>query len=801
MKLGRVYVWIPDPAHSLHGRISEAVVPLPHLDSEGEGRGRLWGRYLRVRNAGFAYQQDPITGKLRPFPLGDAQPNELGDFLYEPRRGGCRIDRGQLNPCQARYVSAAHFGEVNSYFHLDRIGAYVDELLRELGASSLPRVIALVNAHDGITEAETDREGLRHSPFQGGHYRLASRKYDLTEPGPVSPEGEIHLGPGRQLVRAGALAELVERTGRAYRAIASHNAGILYHEYGHHIARHTADFRANAWRSPANQSNRKSAIEEGTCDYWAATMLGTPHIWAWHHRHDGEVVHPRSLSSRKTMADFDPQPKADPHLNGTIWGALLWELRLRLAADARESARHMDRLLLQTLLLLGRKTGDAVPPTVASVRSARKSFLAGLEALLQADELLHARTYRDLILTTFAARGISLDAAALPVGPVPPPQVAHRLSPSRAELMQSSRRLRAMLKHVAPEEVPENDELHNAASLEAYLHALNEPPPSLAVVGDIMLGGRARKPMVEFGLDYPLRAVRPMLQRAPIGLGNLEGPLAREARRQKRKFAYRVNPQTAQALAEAGINVVTLANNHLLDCGREGVLETLEALAQAGVTAIGAGLNQAAAHRAAILTAGGYRVGLLGYYWNKRTAARARLPGSAMDSPEALARDITALKHQVDRVVVTFHWGVPYVREASLEVRAQARLAVDCGADLVVGHHPHLIQAFEVYRSRPVFFSVGNFAFGSGNSRGESLLLAVRFEAQNTVVQVYPVYVKNRDPRVNYQPKVLRGHAAQRVLLRLMEISGSDASFMSIAKDRGSLLLPRTSGSTAQPDA
>src|SRR5262249_40179088 len=190
-------------------------------------------------------------------------------------------------------------------------------------------------------------------------------------------------------------------------------------------------------------------------------------------------------------------------------------------------------------------------------------------------------------------------------------------------------------------------------------------------------------------------------------------PLAREAEKQERNHAYRVKPRLAKAMAKAGINVVTLANNHLLDCGREGVLETLQVLAEAGVAAIGAGTPKPAAHAPAILKTGSLRVGLLGYYWNRRTAARGPWPGSAMDPREDLAADIRALKERVDRVVATFHWGVPYVRQPSEADRAKARFAVDCGADIVIGHHPHIVQPFEIYRGHPIFYSVGNFTFGS----------------------------------------------------------------------------------------
>jgi poly-gamma-glutamate capsule biosynthesis protein CapA/YwtB (metallophosphatase superfamily) len=310
-----------------------------------------------------------------------------------------------------------------------------------------------------------------------------------------------------------------------------------------------------------------------------------------------------------------------------------------------------------------------------------------------------------------------------------------------------------------------------------------------------MLGGRAKKAVTEFGPDYPFDAVLPLLRRAPIVLGNLEGPIAEKARKQQRNFSYRVEVGLAGSLSRAGINVVTLANNHLMDCGRSGVLETLDVLSHANVLALGAGTNERAAHAPVIRQAGGMRIGLLGYYWNRRTAATVDQPGSAMDPPEGLEADIRGLREHADRIVVTFHWGVPYEREPSSEDRAKAHFAVDCGADAVVGHHPHIVQPFEIYRGCPIFYSVGNFAFGSGNSRAEGLLVGLRFEDYKTVVNVYPLYVKNRDPRVNYQPKVLAGKAAERVLTELMKISSDSAKFMKLKNGRGDIELFRTGGS------
>jgi hypothetical protein len=107
-----------------------------------------------------------------------------------------------------------------------------------------------------------------------------------------------------------------------------------------------------------------------------------------------------------------------------------------------------------------------------------------------------------------------------------------------------------------------------------------------------------------------------------------------------------------------------------------------------------------------------------------------------------------------------------------------------------VGHHPHIIQPFEIYRGCPIFYSIGNFAFGSGNSRAEGLMLGFRFEDARTLVNVYPLYVKNRDPRVNYQPKLLRGNAAEQTLRRLIKISARSEGRLKIEGGRGHLDLP-----------
>jgi hypothetical protein len=326
-----------------------------------------------------------------------------------PGRGGGRIDKVRIAEpdFRWRYIQASRFGEVNTYFHVDRIAAYIHDLLGELASAPLPRVTVIVTAHHAATEQGGIRDGLRRCnhwlPFQGGHYRLPSRRYEMPEHNPISPTGEIHLGPGRQLLEHGALVEVAD--GR-YRANASHNAGIIYHEYGHHITRHAADFRANNLRPSDQQNNRKTAMDEGTCDYWAATMLDTPHIWILHHRHDDHEIHVRSLTSRKTMADYDTGPRADAHANGTIWGAALWDLRTQMSATKPDGIRKTDILVLKALLLMGKLTPRWQETSVTSVRLARKNFDVGLASLLLADEQLNQSQNQTTILEIFSRRGI-----------------------------------------------------------------------------------------------------------------------------------------------------------------------------------------------------------------------------------------------------------------------------------------------------------------------------------------------------------------------------------------------------------
>ncbi|CAN5468466.1 CapA family protein [soil metagenome] len=317
-----------------------------------------------------------------------------------------------------------------------------------------------------------------------------------------------------------------------------------------------------------------------------------------------------------------------------------------------------------------------------------------------------------------------------------------------------------------PREIPDDSDILTPGQIEC---AIDGPGPALLIGGDVMLGSRAKRNLEAQGSDYAFRAILPLLKASKVVCVNLEGPFARVAAKQVRNHSYRVHPKHARTLRRANISLVALANNHLLDCGREGVTETLETLRDRQVSWIGGGANESQAYCPFLMEEGGLKIAVLNYYWNRRTAARKRLPGSARATEDHLRRDIPMAKANANRVVVIFHSGVPYVLEPSDEDRAFAQLAVECGADAVVCHHPHVIRPLEIYAGIPIFYSIGNLAFGSGNSKAQGMLVGLDFTQDQTTATIYPLYVKNRDVRVDYQPKLITGDAAEYIKSQLGE--------------------------------
>ncbi len=243
---------------------------------------------------------------------------------------------------------------------------------------------------------------------------------------------------------------------------------------------------------------------------------------------------------------------------------------------------------------------------------------------------------------------------------------------------------------------------------------------TLALTGDVMLG-RLVAPLLETeGPRFPWGDVLPLLRDADLTIVNLECVIARGGRpwlRWPKVFHFRAGPAALDALAEAGIDLVTLANNHVLDYEEEALLEMLGHLAVRGIAYAGAGRDRAEAERPALLVAKGLRVGVLAFTDNEPGwAATERSPGInylpvTTDEGEfaRVRRGIADLRSRgADIVIFTNHWGPNMRLRPSDGFRRFAHAVIDAGADVYVGHSAHVLQGVELYAGRPIFYDLGD---------------------------------------------------------------------------------------------
>lgn len=251
-------------------------------------------------------------------------------------------------------------------------------------------------------------------------------------------------------------------------------------------------------------------------------------------------------------------------------------------------------------------------------------------------------------------------------------------------------------------------------------------------------------------------AVLRLLREGDIAFANLETPLTTRGVAQEKLSVLRGDPSLADDLLAAGVDIVTLANNHLLDYGPEGLLDTLAALDARGIPHVGAGPTLEDARAPRMLEGPGGSIGFLGFASTlpQGFAAGPLRPGVApirattafvvegytlLEQPgtappiatfplemdlEATVESVRALRRQVDFLVVTGHWGVVGQDAVMDYQRAIAHALIDAGADLIVGHHPHRLHGVEFYAGKPIFYSIGNFVFEAPPAGGGSPYLS-----------------------------------------------------------------------------
>jgi poly-gamma-glutamate capsule biosynthesis protein CapA/YwtB (metallophosphatase superfamily) len=268
---------------------------------------------------------------------------------------------------------------------------------------------------------------------------------------------------------------------------------------------------------------------------------------------------------------------------------------------------------------------------------------------------------------------------------------------------------------------------------------------TLLFVGDIMLDRGVEwhaKQHNDWG--WPFRSIAHVLQDADLVFGNLESVISNKGTKQGSIYSFRANPKTLGALKFAGFDIVSVANNHSFDYGADALLDSIQRLAQAGITSAGAGNNQTEARAPALKTIQGTTIAILAYsaVGSPLWQASQFTPGIAwMDASLLLelAKDIRAAQKKSDITIVSFHFGQEYQATPTPLQQLLSKAAIDAGADLVVGHHSHVVQPLERYKNGWIAYGLGNFVFDQAFSKEtmEGMLLEVQVK-QKRITSVLP---------------------------------------------------------------
>jgi len=239
---------------------------------------------------------------------------------------------------------------------------------------------------------------------------------------------------------------------------------------------------------------------------------------------------------------------------------------------------------------------------------------------------------------------------------------------------------------------------------------------TLIAVGDIMLGRTVEEKIHKYqDYTYPFQETYQVTTTGDVVFGNLEAPLIDGPTVPAYNMVFRTDPQVTEGLTLGGFNVLSLANNHMKNYGDEGINKTIEQLETSDIKHVGAGSNAAGAREPAIVEVDEIKFGFLAYTDSSFTPASYEATDHRSGSPfmdiEQLIGDINTLKEKIDVIVVSMHAGNEYAPKPTQKQIDFAHAAIDNGAALVIGHHPHVLQPMEQYNDGYIIYSLGNFIF------------------------------------------------------------------------------------------
>jgi poly-gamma-glutamate synthesis protein (capsule biosynthesis protein) len=261
-----------------------------------------------------------------------------------------------------------------------------------------------------------------------------------------------------------------------------------------------------------------------------------------------------------------------------------------------------------------------------------------------------------------------------------------------------------------------------------------EVPVTLAFTGDVMFGRTVNSHMLDTAAHdpYPFTYTADFLRGFDLTIGNLECVVSRLGEAVPKLYTFRGDPRAYDLLLNAGFDLVSMANNHSGDYGKDAFVDELITLPIRGITPIGGGHNKQQAHTPVFKTVHGTTIAFLAYdeIEPPSFAATDTTPGHAWLDEADLRQDIARARPQADFVIAFVHWGIEYFTDLTAHQRQLAQVAIDSGADLVVGAHPHVIEPYEFYKGKLIVYSLGNFVFDNMYEevvrRGNILTLTVQ---------------------------------------------------------------------------
>ncbi len=289
-----------------------------------------------------------------------------------------------------------------------------------------------------------------------------------------------------------------------------------------------------------------------------------------------------------------------------------------------------------------------------------------------------------------------------------------------------------------------------------------------------MLGSWAEQVIEKEGVSYPSERVRPLLSKADIVFANLEAPFGTDGEPFPKRFAFRVKPDLVKVLSTAGINLVSLANNHIMDFGRKSLLKTMSVLDEAQIRHAGAATDRQKACAPLFFQEKGKKIAFFSYsltfpqeFW-----ATDSTGGTCFPAAEHVFKDISRARQVADYVIVSCHWGAELMTAPKEYQVKLAHQFIDKGVDLIIGHHPHVVQGIEIYHGKPIVYSLGNFIFGSysENVRQSMLVKFVLAGKRNFSGEIIPLNVYNKEK--DFQPQVLEGAQKEAFLEYVQNLSG-----------------------------